>query len=49
MSDDDSATVTVLTLGHSGFEVRGTYREGASVSSSVVEGFRVRIDEVSQL
>ena len=28
MSDDDSATVAVLTLGHSGFEVRGTYGDG---------------------
>ena len=35
----DSATVTVLALEEEGFEVVGTYGEGDSVSSSVVEGF----------
>ena len=42
----DSATVTVLALEEEGFEVVGTYGEGDSVSSSVVEGFAIELDEV---
>ena len=42
----DSATVTVLALEEGGFEVVGTYGEGDSVSSSVVEGFRVELDKI---
>ena len=39
MACPDSATVTVLSLGDYEFEVVGTYGEGDTVSSSVVEGF----------
>ena len=42
----DSATVTVLALEEEGFEVVGTYGEGDSVSSSVVEGLTVELDEI---
>ena len=45
----ESATVTVLRLGDSGFEVVGTYGEGDTFTSSTLPEFTFDIDEVFEL
>ncbi len=46
MAGVESATITVLLLGESGFEVFGTFGEGERFASPTLGGFEVEIDVV---
>ena len=46
MAGVESATITVLVLGESGFEVFGTFGEGERFRSPTLGGFEVEIDVV---
>ena len=46
MADLDSATITVLVLRNGRFQTVGTYGKGDTVTSSVLDGFSINIDQL---